>query len=53
MIENMIKRLHDHVKSHPLDAVDFRNIFQSELFRLSMKQVSILFYSVQNDLYEK
>ncbi|CAM8942312.1 unnamed protein product [Rhodiola kirilowii] len=38
MIENMVRRLHEHVKSHPLEAVDFRKIFQSELFRLSMKQ---------------
>uniref|UniRef100_A0A7N0TQ36 ent-kaurene monooxygenase n=1 Tax=Kalanchoe fedtschenkoi TaxID=63787 RepID=A0A7N0TQ36_KALFE len=38
MIENMVRRLHEHVKSHPLEAVDFRKIFQSELFRLSMTQ---------------
>uniref|UniRef100_A0A7N0TPY9 Ent-kaurene oxidase n=1 Tax=Kalanchoe fedtschenkoi TaxID=63787 RepID=A0A7N0TPY9_KALFE len=40
MVENMVRRLHEHVKSHPLEAVDFRKIFQSEIFRLSVKEVS-------------
>uniref|UniRef100_A0A7N0TPP8 Cytochrome P450 n=1 Tax=Kalanchoe fedtschenkoi TaxID=63787 RepID=A0A7N0TPP8_KALFE len=40
MVENMVRRLHEHVKSHPLEPVDFRKIFQSEIFRLSVKEVS-------------
>lgn len=38
MIENTLKRLHAHVKRSPLEAVNFREIFESELFSLSMKQ---------------
>lgn len=40
MRENVVKRLRDHVEEHPNEAVNFREIFESELFGLALKQVS-------------
>ncbi|KAL6521940.1 hypothetical protein OROMI_031817 [Orobanche minor] len=39
LIENVLKRLHAYRKENPLAAVNFRKIFQSELFGLALKQV--------------
>lgn len=41
MRENISNRLHAHVKDSPGQAVNFRRIFESELFGISLKQVSI------------
>lgn len=41
MINNICDQFHAHAKLYPSEAVDFRKIFQSELFRLSMKQVNL------------
>ncbi|KAG6403159.1 hypothetical protein SASPL_135376 [Salvia splendens] len=41
MINNICDLFHDHAKLYPSEAVDFRKIFQSELFRLSMKQANL------------
>lgn len=38
MIKNICDQFHAHLKEHPLEAVNFRKIFQSELFGLSLKQ---------------
>ncbi|PIN16084.1 Cytochrome P450 CYP2 subfamily [Handroanthus impetiginosus] len=38
MINNICKQLHDHVKTSSSVAVNFRKIFQSKLFGLSLKQ---------------
>ncbi|KAK9165307.1 hypothetical protein Scep_000498 [Stephania cephalantha] len=38
MVENVMRELHSHVKNSPLQAVNLRHIFESELFGLSMKQ---------------
>ncbi|KAL8522948.1 hypothetical protein ACS0TY_013049 [Phlomoides rotata] len=38
MINNICEQFHAHVKMHPSEAVNFRKIFQSELFGLSLKQ---------------
>ncbi|XP_073306891.1 ent-kaurene oxidase-like [Primulina huaijiensis] len=38
MIQNICDQFHAHLNAHPLEAVDFRKIFQSELFGLSLKQ---------------
>ncbi|GFS46535.1 GA requiring 3 [Actinidia rufa] len=38
LIANTSKGLHVHVEEHPLQAVNFRNIFESELFGLAMKE---------------
>ncbi|KAK9271082.1 hypothetical protein L1049_026671 [Liquidambar formosana] len=38
MRENISNRLHAYVKSCPLQAVNFRKIFESELFGLALKQ---------------
>ena len=43
LIANTSKGLHAHVGEHPLQAVNFRNIFESELFGLAMKEVSIFY----------
>lgn len=40
MMENISARLHAYVKQFPDMAVNFRKIFESELFGLAMKQVS-------------
>lgn len=43
LVENVSSQLLDHIKTNPqLQAVDFREIFESELFGLSMKEVSSL-----------
>lgn len=38
MINNICDQFHAHAKMYPSEAVNFRKIFQSELFGLSMKQ---------------
>ncbi|PSS17231.1 Ent-kaurene oxidase [Actinidia chinensis var. chinensis] len=38
LIANTSKGLHAHMEEHPLQAVNFRNIFESELFGLAMKE---------------
>ncbi|KAF7829724.1 ent-kaurene oxidase, chloroplastic [Senna tora] len=38
MIENISKQLNEYAKTHPAEAVNFRNIFASELFGLALKQ---------------
>lgn len=39
MIENTLNQLHAEVKQNPLQAVNLREIFKVELFRLALKQV--------------
>ncbi|XP_073119503.1 ent-kaurene oxidase-like [Henckelia pumila] len=38
MIKNICDQFHAHLKAQPLEAVNFRKIFQSELFGLSLRQ---------------
>lgn len=38
MLENVVDCLYAHMKSSPLEAVNFREIFESELFGLALKQ---------------
>ncbi|KAL2923120.1 Ent-kaurene oxidase chloroplastic [Bienertia sinuspersici] len=38
MLNNVVGGLNDHVESNPLQAVNFRKIFESELFGLALKQ---------------
>ncbi|XP_050231113.1 ent-kaurene oxidase, chloroplastic-like isoform X2 [Mercurialis annua] len=38
LVENISTRFHSHAKKNPEQAVNFREIFESELFRLSMKE---------------
>ncbi|KAL0287532.1 UNVERIFIED_CONTAM: Ent-kaurene oxidase, chloroplastic [Sesamum angustifolium] len=38
MINNICEQFHAHVEMYPSEAVNFRKIFQSELFGLSLKQ---------------
>ncbi|MCL7047301.1 hypothetical protein MKW94_020498 [Papaver nudicaule] len=38
MIDNIVRRLHAHAKENPLKSVNFRMIFQTELFGLALKQ---------------
>ncbi|XP_022876089.1 ent-kaurene oxidase, chloroplastic-like [Olea europaea var. sylvestris] len=38
MINNITQQFHTLVELHPSEAVNFRNVFQSELFGLSLKQ---------------
>ncbi|KAL0351946.1 UNVERIFIED_CONTAM: Ent-kaurene oxidase, chloroplastic [Sesamum calycinum] len=38
MINNICEQFHAHVEVYPSEAVNFRKIFQSELFGLSLKQ---------------
>lgn len=38
MLENVVDHFNTHVKRRPLQAVNFREIFESELFGLSLKQ---------------
>ncbi|GAV80346.1 p450 domain-containing protein [Cephalotus follicularis] len=38
VIESISSQLHSHVQNYPLEAVNFRNIFESELFGIAMKQ---------------
>ncbi|XXG48382.1 hypothetical protein AAC387_Pa02g2851 [Persea americana] len=38
MIENTLSQLHAEVKHNPLEAVNLREIFKAELFRLALKQ---------------
>lgn len=40
MIENISSELFTHVKDSPLESVNFRKIFEAELFRLALKEVS-------------
>ncbi|KAK6160771.1 hypothetical protein DH2020_004152 [Rehmannia glutinosa] len=42
MIKNICEQFHAHAKIYPSEAVNFRKIFQSELFGLSLKQVEEL-----------
>ncbi|KAK2987573.1 hypothetical protein RJ640_012343, partial [Escallonia rubra] len=39
MVENILNRLHTYLKKYPHETVNFRKIFESELFGLAMKQV--------------
>ncbi|XP_030460588.1 ent-kaurene oxidase, chloroplastic-like [Syzygium oleosum] len=39
MMENVSRQLHALVDGHPLEAVIFREVFESELFALALKQV--------------
>lgn len=41
MINNICNQFHAHAKMHPSVAVNFRKIFESELFGLSVKQVRL------------
>ncbi|KAM0967897.1 hypothetical protein ACFX2I_016274 [Malus domestica] len=38
MRDNVASRLHAHVKNSPQEAINFRKIFESELFGISLKQ---------------
>ncbi|KAK0577466.1 hypothetical protein LWI29_033319 [Acer saccharum] len=38
MIGNISSRLHAQIKDYPNEAVNFRNIFESEIFGLSLRQ---------------
>lgn len=38
LVENITSKFHSHVKISPHQAVDFREIFESELFGLSLKE---------------
>ncbi|KAF3951409.1 hypothetical protein ACB098_01G036100 [Castanea mollissima] len=38
MIENISNKLHAHIKNSPLQAVNFKKIFEYELFGLALKQ---------------
>jgi ent-kaurene oxidase len=42
MVENVSSKLHALTRSSPLQAVNFRKIFECELFGLSLKEVSFL-----------
>jgi len=42
MLKNVVDHFNTRVKSRPLQAVNFREIFESELFGLSLKQVRLL-----------
>ncbi|GFP96557.1 ent-kaurene oxidase chloroplastic [Phtheirospermum japonicum] len=44
MINNISEQFHAHVKMNPSEAVNFRKIFQSELFGLSLKQLHIQYF---------
>lgn len=43
MLENVVDCLYAHMKSSPLEAVNFREIFESELFGLALKQVFLCY----------
>lgn len=43
MGENILTWFHAHVKDFPDKAVNFREIFESELFRIALKQVISFF----------
>lgn len=45
MAEHISKRFHAYVKDFPGEAVNFRTIFQSELFGLALKQVGPFIFS--------
>ncbi|RWV88768.1 hypothetical protein BHE74_00051448 [Ensete ventricosum] len=47
MIRNVLNILHSEVKSDPSRAIEFRTPFQAEIFRLSLKQVSIMLLFLQ------
>lgn len=40
MIENISRELFAHLKDFPSETVNFRKIFEAELFRLALKEVS-------------
>lgn len=42
MMDNIVLRLQAHAKENPLKPVNFRRIFQTEVFGLTLKQVSSL-----------
>jgi ent-kaurene oxidase len=42
MVENVLSKLHALTRNSPLQAVNFRKIFECELFGLSLKEVSFL-----------
>lgn len=41
LIENVTSKLHAHTRDHPEEPVNFRAIFEHELFGVALKQVSI------------
>lgn len=41
MLENVVCCFNAHIKHNPLQAVNFRKIFESELFGLALKQVNL------------
>lgn len=43
LIENVSSKLHAHTRDHPQEPVNFRAIFEHELFGVALKQVSISF----------
>lgn len=43
LIENVTSKLHAHKRDHPQEPVNFRAIFEHELFGVALKQVSIYF----------
>lgn len=51
MVENISNQLHALVKDDP--QVNFRKIFESELFGLAMKQVSLYIHSAFGNNSEK
>ncbi|KAL0287533.1 UNVERIFIED_CONTAM: Ent-kaurene oxidase, chloroplastic [Sesamum angustifolium] len=44
MIDNICEQFHAHVEMYTSEAVNFRKIFQSELFGLSLKQVGFVYF---------
>ncbi|KAJ1429214.1 Cytochrome P450 [Sesbania bispinosa] len=51
MMENISRKLNEHVKAFSSSAVNFRNIFASELFQLALKQVSPSFKKNRNTIH--
>ncbi|KAK1554252.1 hypothetical protein Q3G72_009760 [Acer saccharum] len=49
MIGNISSRLHAQIKDYPNEAVNFRNIFESEIFGLSLRQIAINIYECNMD----
>lgn len=42
MVSNMIENLETTIKENPSGAVNFRDLFKDELFRLALKEVSLI-----------
>lgn len=45
MIENVSSKFHALIKKSPFEAVNFRKVFESELFGLAFKEVSFFSFS--------